>query len=129
MTTTPETPETTVPAQRAALPEVEFEIGNSDAFNFQSIPRKGRPRSEYQQKVDALVRESYGKPSAHVIVDATVEAVEGMQKRLRSAGTFLSLGVRIGLPQPVPGQPKKAAVVFKVVDQIKKPRPSKKNEQ
>lgn len=46
VTTTPETPETTVPAQRAALPEVEFEIGNSDAFNFQSIPRKGRPRSE-----------------------------------------------------------------------------------
>lgn len=131
VTTSVETPETPVPAQRTVtpLPEVAFEIGNSDAFTFQSIPRKGRPRSAYQQTVDTLVRESYGKPSAHVIVDATVEAVEAMQKRLRSAGAFLKLGVRIGLPQPVDGAPGKAAVVFKVVDQIKKPRAPKPNEQ
>lgn len=126
-----QTPDATVPAPRKAtpLPEVAFEIGSTDAFNFQSPPRKGRPRSDYQQSVDTLVRDSYGKPSAHVIVDATVEAVEAMQKRLRSAGAFLKLGVRIGLPQPVPGQPGKAAVVFKVVEQIKKPRAPKTNEQ
>lgn len=126
VTTAPEqTPDATVPAQRTALPEVQFEIGTGDAFAFQSLPRKGRPRSEYQQTVDNLVRDSFGKPSAYVIVDATIEAVEAMQKRLRSAGTFLSLGVRIGLPQPVPNQPDKAAVVFKVVEQIKKPRAKK----
>jgi len=127
--TTP-VPDETVPkdtsattTKRELAAEIPFALVDDPSFEFvpQTRNASGRPRSEYQQGLDKLVKDGYGKPFVALLIDADEKSVKDMTQRIRKSGSFLSLGIRIGDLRPS-NDPNKVVFMFKVTDKINRPR-------
>lgn len=114
--------ETRTPRKYAV--EVPYDVANSDTIQFVAPKRVsggGRQRSDYQRQLDEQILDGYGKPYMGLYVPNTDEAIVDMKKRIRNSGTYLNLGIRFGDNQPT-NDPEVTIIVFKVTDQIKRPR-------
>jgi hypothetical protein len=109
--------------KRELAAEIPFALVDDPSFEFipQTRNASGRPRSEYQQGLDKLVKDGYGKPFVALLIDADEKSVKDMTQRIRKSGSFLSLGIRIGDLRPS-NDPNKVVFMFKVTDKINRPR-------
>lgn len=136
--TTPETPETApqqnteTPAQEGRAPSIEVPFQTVEFDDTQFVPRTaigrktgaGRPRSEYMQQLDALLRDRFetGKVGA-LECDADEKLIAALERKINASAEFCDLGIRFGgyVPSKTEG---KIYVTFKVVKRIKRPRKS-----
>lgn len=120
----PETPDSQK-SKRTIAPEVPFAVATSDAFEWEPVASKGRPRSEYQLEMDKIVKDAFkGNPVA-LVVSSDEDAIAALEKRVRNSGAYLKMGIRTGTLQKGPNYPDDVVFMFKVEEIIRKPRKSK----